>query len=310
MDGLSADLDEIVADDVSREVERALSGGVALYPRRPKGASAPWLLTTKRRKTSMETSSGDVGAVPPNSPQRRWWNRYVAIGDSLTEGLGDPLPDGRLRGWAARLAEYLRQVMPDLEFVNLAVRGHRVEDAIHRQLRPALALRPDLVSVVVGANDVLLGPRVDRPRIAHALDRLIASFSASGATVIMSTMPDLAAQLPLPPPLRAQLRRSFNIINDVTRDVARHYDALLLEPPAEWATRRRQLLSIDRIHPSATGHRLIAAGAAARLGIRVTAPGTHEDAMLPAALMRRYAMEAQWLVRHGWVRPLGATTTP
>src|SRR6188472_1602277 len=174
MDGLSADLDEIVADDVSREVEGALSGGVALYPRRPKGPSAPWLLTTRRRKTSMETSSGDVGAVPPNSRQRRWWNRYVAIGDSLTEGLGDPLPDGRLRGWATRLAEHLRQVMPNL-----------------------------------------------------------------------------AAQLPLPPPLRAQLRRSFNIINDVTRDVADHYDALLLEPPAEWATRRRQLLSIDRIHPSA-----------------------------------------------------------
>jgi lysophospholipase L1-like esterase len=258
----------------------------------------------------METSSGDVGAVPPNSPQRRRWNRYVAIGDSLTEGLGDPLPDGRLRGWAMRLAEHLRQVMPDLEFVNVAVRGHRVEDAIRRQLRPALALRPDLVSVVVGANDVLLGTRVDRPRLARALDRLIAPFSATGATVIMSTVPDLAAQLPLPPPLRAQLRRGFNIVNDVTRDVARHRDALLLEPPAEWATRGRQLLSVDRIHPSATGHRLIAAGAAERLGILVTAPGTHDDAMLPAALMRRYAMEAQWLVRHGWVRPLGATRTP
>ena len=258
----------------------------------------------------MGSSSGDVGSAPRNCFERRRWSRYVAIGDSVTEGLGDPLRNGRLRGWAMRLAEHLRQVMPELEFVNLAVRGHRVEDAIHRQLRPALALRPDLVSVVVGANDVLLGTRVDRHRIAHELDRLIAPLTATGATVIMSTVPNLAAFIPLPPPVRAQLSRGFHTVNDVTRDVARRHDALLMEPPTEWATRGRQLLSIDRIHPSAEGHRLIAAGAAQRLGIPVAAPGSHGDAMLPAALLRRYATEARWLLRHGWVPPLGVARTP
>src|SRR5215207_1449794 len=263
------------------------------------------VLATEHRKKPMETSSRDIGAALPDSQQRRRWNRYVALGDSVTEGLGDPLRDGRLRGWAMRLAEHLRQVMPDLEFVNLAVRGHRVEDAIHRQLRPALALRPDLVSVVVGANDVLLGTRVDRHRIAHALGRLIAPLTATGATVIMSTVPDLAAFIPLPPPVRAQLSRGFDTVNDVTRDVARRYDALLLEPPAEWTTRGRQLLSIDRIHPNAEGHRLIAAGAAELLGIPVAAPLKHDDRPSGAALIRRYVTETRWLLRHGWVRPIG-----
>ena len=47
--------------------------------------------------------------------------RYVAIGDSTTEGLEDPYPDGSgYRGWADRLAERMAQASPGLLYANLA----------------------------------------------------------------------------------------------------------------------------------------------------------------------------------------------
>jgi lysophospholipase L1-like esterase len=76
-------------------------------------------------------------------------SRWVAVGDSLSEGLGDPLPGGSLRSWASLFAEHLRQVAPQLQFTNLAVHGHHTRDAIHRQLPAALAVQPDLVTVFI-----------------------------------------------------------------------------------------------------------------------------------------------------------------
>ena len=53
------------------------------------------------------------------------WSRFVAIGDSFTEGVGDPEADspGGLRGWADRFAEVLAEHNSDLAYANLAVRG-------------------------------------------------------------------------------------------------------------------------------------------------------------------------------------------
>lgn len=82
------------------------------------------------------------------------WHRYVALGDSLTEGLCDPAPDGTLRGWADRLA-YLLSARGGLHYANLAVRSRRVRDVCGPQLARARELRPDLVSILVGANDLV-----------------------------------------------------------------------------------------------------------------------------------------------------------
>ena len=150
----------------------------------------------------MENSSQHVVGVPLAPQQRRPWTRYVAIGDSLSEGLGDPLTGGRLRGWAVLLAEHLRQVSPEMSFTNLAVRGYRARDAIQRELPEAIALQPDLITVFIGGNDVLLTPRLDAARFADELDQLLAPFADPSVTVVLSTLPDLAAVSPLPPPLR------------------------------------------------------------------------------------------------------------
>ena len=215
----------------------------------------------------MENSSQHVVGVPLAPQKRRPWTSYVAIGDSLSEGLGDPLPGGGLGGWAVLLAEHLRQVQPEMSFTNLAVRGYRARDAIQRELPEAIALQPDLITVFIGGNDVLLTPRLDGARFADELDQLLAPFADPSVTVVLSTLPDLAAVSPLPPPLRGQLRRRVETVNEVIRQAAHRYDTVLLDAWAEPRILRHAMWSVDRIHPSAAGHRLIAASVAELLGV-------------------------------------------
>src|SRR5438067_2522222 len=78
--------------------------------------------------------------------------RFAALGDSLTLGIGDPMPDGRWRGWAALLAASLRP--PDgVRLYNVAASGARITDVAGSQLAGALRVRPHLASVVAGVND-------------------------------------------------------------------------------------------------------------------------------------------------------------
>ena len=239
------------------------------------------------------------GSAPTSRPS---WQRYVAIGDSLSEGLGDPLPGGGTRGWAHLMAGHLRREHPDLAFTNLAVRGHLASDALRDQLQPALRFAPDLVSVFIGGNDVLLRPAFRPERFAEQLTALVEPFAQS-ATVVMSTLPDLTACSPTPPPLRGRLRRRILAANEVIAATARRHDALLLDAYADERTRRHAMWSIDRIHPSAEGHRLIAASVAELLGVQLD-PDEHVPARGDfISTARRHCREAAWLVRYAASRP-------
>ena len=105
--------------------------------------------------------------------------RYVAIGDSQTEGLHDYHESGEPRGWADRFAEQLAADHPGLLYANLAVRGKRVREIREVQLEPALRMRPDLATVVGGINDVLK-PRADVEAIAEELAAMYAPLVATG----------------------------------------------------------------------------------------------------------------------------------
>lgn len=250
----------------------------------------------------MESSSQHVVGIPLAPQQRRPWTRYVAIGDSLSEGLGDPLTGGRLRGWAVLLAERLRRVSPEMSFTNLAVRGYRARDAIQLELPEAIALQPDLITVFIGGNDVLLAPRLDAARFADELDQLLAPFADPSVTVVLSTLPDLAAVSPLPPPLRGQLRRRVETVNQVIRQAAHRYDTVLLDAWAEPRILRHAMWSFDRIHPSSAGHRLIAASVADLLGVPATPVADEAVSASPRGVIRRHAAEITWLIRHGLER--------
>src|SRR5579875_2532740 len=86
--------------------------------------------------------------------------KFVALGDSFTEGLEDPDPRGGYRGWADRFAEMLAITHPGLRYANLAVRGKMLGEVVTDQLPVALTMAPALVSVAAGGND-LLRPSAD-----------------------------------------------------------------------------------------------------------------------------------------------------
>jgi lysophospholipase L1-like esterase len=132
-----------------------------------------------------------MGGVQPGS-DRRTWQRYIALGDSFTEGLSDPDPAGpdAFRGWADRLAEHLAAAAPagGIEYANLAIRGRLLPQVLAEQVPVALAAGPDLVSLVAGGNDLLRrgrcarGPgRRGRHRLADAARARSAPSSARGA---------------------------------------------------------------------------------------------------------------------------------
>ncbi|POX56023.1 lipase [Streptomyces sp. Ru71] len=180
--------------------------------------------------------------------------RFVALGDSLTEGVGDPV-EGGWRGWAALLAPSL--AASEVEFTNLAVSGAQTRDVLEKQLPAALALRPDLVSVLIGVNDTLRCT-FDIHEVAARLDTVYGALTRRGATVLTACLPDPGAMLGLPGALARPLARRQRAVNAVVHALSGRYGALHLHADSgEWIA-DRAMWSADRLHPGERGHRQLA----------------------------------------------------
>lgn len=200
----------------------------------------------------------------------RVFHRYVALGDSSTEGLEDPRPDGRHRGWADRLAEHVAAAQSEpLLYANLAIRGRKTRQIREEQLAPALAMRPDLASVFAGTNDVIRSD-CDLDGVVADLRVMHRALRDAGATVITITMPDLSAVTPVARRIAPRLLA----FNAQVRGLCAEEGSLLLDVAAYPEATDSRLWHADRLHGNSEGHRRIAAGLATVLGI----PG-HEDAM-------------------------------
>lgn len=180
--------------------------------------------------------------------------RYVALGDSLTEGVGDPVGSG-WRGWAALLAGGLSE--PSAEFTNLAVSGAQTRDVLESQLPAALSLRPHVASVVVGVNDTLRGT-YDIEKIAERLDRVYASFTRQGTAVLTACLPDPGTMLGLPGVLGNPLARRQRAVNTVVHTLSERYGAVHLHAVDDDWIGDRAMWSSDRLHPGERGHRQLA----------------------------------------------------
>jgi lysophospholipase L1-like esterase len=179
--------------------------------------------------------------------------RIVALGDSITLGMGDPDPAGGWRGWARHLAAGL----PDPELHNLAVLGAQAKHVERDQLPAALALRPDVASVVVGINDTLRAG-FDPVRTGKAAARTVAALQAGGAAVLTMRLPDPARMFGLPAALARPLSRRMHAVNAELDKVAARYGTLHWDAARDPETYDRRNWSVDRLHPNERGHRLIA----------------------------------------------------
>ena len=204
--------------------------------------------------------------------------RYVAVGDSFTEGVGDPdagRPNG-WRGWADRFAEALaRSSGPGFGYANLAIRGRKLPAIIDEQLDAALSLKPDLVTIHGGGNDVLR-PRVDLDALAANYDGAVARLSASGAKVVMFTIAD-----PGHNPVMGMMRGRMAIFNEWVREIADNHGATVVDMWRMRGWKVAEILDEDRLHLNAAGHQGIAIAVLDALGI----PHTLEPLPVAAAPM-------------------------
>lgn len=215
----------------------------------------------------MSTSALTDGVAPPGQVIR-----FAALGDSLTEGLGDPMPSRGYRGWAALLAQGLPGPGERAELLNVARSGALSRDAAGAQLNAALAARPQLAAVLVGGNDTLRTD-FDIRRIARTLDDTFGELAAAGAVVLTACLPDPGRMLRLPGPLARPLARRIHAVNTVVHALSVRHDTVHVHLADHPMIAHRAAWSADRLHPSELGHRLLAREFHAALSARGLAAG-------------------------------------
>lgn len=219
------------------------------------------------------------------------YDRYVAIGDSSTEGLDDPDGQGGYRGWATRLAERIAETQGTVTYANLGVRGRRTAQILEEQLAPALALRPDLVTLFSGTNDVV-ARRFDVDRVAADVERMHLAFRDTGATVLTFTLPDLAPVMPL----ARRLSPRIAALNAALREVSRRTGALLADFALHPVASDPRLWSEDRLHANAEGHARIADALAHALKL----PGVDASWSTPLPFQPPPSRLTWWLAEWRW----------
>jgi lysophospholipase L1-like esterase len=190
--------------------------------------------------------------------------RFVAIGDSFTEGVGDELPDGSVRGWADIAAQGWADASgSSIQYANLAIRGRLAWPIVEQQLEPALALKPTHLSFNAGGND-MLRPNADIEHIADSFTRVLRRCDEEGVRLIVLSGANPSDRLPM-----GQLvqRRGDELSAAVMRRIEDRPDVVraLNWPDAELS--RAPYWSEDRLHMNAHGHHRVAARVLNALGL-------------------------------------------
>ena len=191
------------------------------------------------------------------------WSRYVAIGDSFTEGIGDPEPrsPGGHRGWADRVAEVLGSQTDDFAYANLAVRGKLIRQILDEQVEPALALRPDLVTISAGGNDVIR-PGTDPDQIAALFDTAVSRLTSEGATVVVFTGVDVGFSS-----VFRGIRGKVAIYNENVRAIAARHDCIVADQWSLTEIQDARMWAPDRLHLAPLGHHTVARMVLAALNV-------------------------------------------
>jgi len=177
---------------------------------------------------------------------------FIALGDSFTEGLNDRAPGGGYVGWADRFAGLLAADQPGLRYANLAIRGKLLGEVAEQQVPRAVELRPDLVSIAAGGNDILR-PGSDPDVLAQRFDEGVASLQAAGCRVLLFTGFDPSAF-----PVIRMLRGKVAIYNSHLRTIAAARDCVLVDLWTMRVLGDRRMWSADRLHLNSEGHRRVA----------------------------------------------------
>jgi len=222
------------------------------------------------------------------------WSRYVALGDSFTEGLmDDTASDGRHVGWADRVAATLARTSPGLEYANLAVRGKLIGQVVDEQVPQACDLRPDLVTLAAGVNDALRRS-YDPHACATHVENAVRQLRGTGADVVLFAFGDPSRRSAV----MASVSSRIAAANSATNAIAQRYGCSVVDFWGCAVFDDDRFWDEDRLHLSPAGHELAARAALATLGIGDDSwrtPGRPPD--LPGPLVRARG-HAAWAGKH------------
>jgi lysophospholipase L1-like esterase len=229
------------------------------------------------------------------------FSRFVALGDSFTEGVGDPdpaLPNG-VRGWADRFAAALDRAQGGgLHYANLAIRGRKLLPIVAEQVDPALALQPDLVTFYAGGNDIMR-PKVDLEALLAVYDRTVGQLAASGARVVIFTAAD-----PGDTRIYAPVRHRFERYCAAVREIAGRHGATVVDYWHLTDYRDARLWDTDRMHMSAAGHQRMAIAVLDALGVEHDAKPLVVADATPLTVPDRVKANVHWAIEYlgPWIK--------
>ncbi|WP_370944723.1 SGNH/GDSL hydrolase family protein [Amycolatopsis sp. cg5] len=191
------------------------------------------------------------------------YRRFVALGDSCTEGLDDHHPEnGLFRGWADFVAGRMSLLEPDFRYANLGVRGRRLDQITAEQMPTAAELKPDLIALFGGGNDVM-SSGWDARTVARRVDAAISQATSIAPDVVVFTLSDIAERMPF----GRRMRPRIEALNDAIREAAVSYGARLVDLWPDEAVSDSRYFGPDRLHLSELGHLRLAAHLLAKLGL-------------------------------------------
>lgn len=232
---------------------------------------------------------------------------YAAVGDSFTEGVGDELPDGSVRGWADLVALGLALASPTpVTYANLAIRGRLLAPIAGDQMDAAIALRPQLISINGGGNDIMR-PRVSIEQVAEQLLASVDRATAAGATVLLASGANPTRHIPM----GARIEARGDLLAQAVRDRLPRESVIFVDNWADRELTQLRYWSRDRLHLGPLGHRRVAANVLA--GLEVAIPDFGPEPGEPArprtsAYWREYVLP--WIGRRLTGRSSGDNREP
>ncbi|WP_141444384.1 SGNH/GDSL hydrolase family protein [Bacillus cereus] len=178
------------------------------------------------------------------------WKRFVAIGDSFTEGIGDEVEGIALKSW---IDHFVQLCENDIEYANFAKRGLVTEEIRSQQLEKALTFNPDLVSLITGANDVLKG-RWNHDAYKNDMEFMVDTLSKAGADIIIANLPDFTVRLPFAFEKKQVIKEQLLEANEVIRSLSREYKLHHVDFWNHHLVNDNTLWSKDLIHPNSKGY--------------------------------------------------------
>ena len=194
------------------------------------------------------------------------YSRYIALGDSMTEGMTDDVVNGKFRGWADRIADVMGSQNPDFTYMNLAVRGKLIQQVIDdqvSQIQPFVTGKETLVSFHAGANDVIrpnYNPAITLPLYIEAAKKV----AATGCTLMLFTV----MEKPTSEGKTGKIWESrFHEFNKIVRHTADITGAVVIDWSVAPFLSDLRFLALDRLHLNADGHYRVSQGVLEKLGL-------------------------------------------